>query len=133
MNKMRFTSILLALMLSASAVSACGDEGTSPAQNISAQTQDIQAEPAVETEPETTGIPDDLPETDFEGRTFNLAIRTVKITDFYTDEQNGEAVNDAVFDAVTAKKETYADSFEKRLKSNTKKMDKLMSIYDDAE
>ena len=88
----RYISIALAILLSMSVFSACGaDGGSAPASTAAAQVTDAPADAAEETEPETTEIPDGLPETDFGGRTFNLAVRSSRIYDFFTEEQNGEA------------------------------------------
>lgn len=98
-SALRFVSLLIALIISASAVAACGDEGgNSPASTTAEQAADPISDGSEETEPETTQIPDDLPETDFGGRTFNLAVRSSRIYDFFTEEQTGEAQNDALYE-----------------------------------
>ena len=94
----RIAAVLLASLLTAPLFASCGSEGGDlPASTSPVQAQEAPAEAAEETEPETTEIPDGLPETDFGGRKFNLAVRSSRIYDFFTEEQNGEAQNDALF------------------------------------
>ncbi len=99
-------SLLLVLLMLASAVSmtACSDSGannTDETTAASVDTPSAEEETAAETEPEDTraSIPDDLPEKDFEGRTFYvLGTDESGYGDYiFTEEMNGEVVNDAVY------------------------------------
>lgn len=89
------SALLLALVLA-----SCGEA----AQDAAVTTQQA-AEAAAEAETVTTEEPKlepDLPESDFEGYEFRVLTKGVdnvhwKSKDIYSEEQNGEALNDAVF------------------------------------
>ncbi len=92
--------LMTAVLLLISVLASCGE-----AENEAAVTTQSTAE-TVETEIVTTEAPKlepDLPERDFEGYEFRVLTRGVnnvhwKSKDIYTPEQNGEALNDAVFE-----------------------------------
>ena len=106
--KKRLLSLLLAAVMvggsllscSESAVGESGEETASSAGQTDAAEPGAEAEPA---EPEKDSlearedVPDEVPDQDFGGRTFNIA-GDEQFEDYYlTDEQNGEVVNDAVY------------------------------------
>ena len=102
-------SLLLAMLMLASAVTACGDGGAS---DTSADTETAADTAAVETE-ETENFDPGLPDKDFGGRTFTFM---TKADDSWTDwketsissaELTGEVLNDAVYNRNSYVQETY--------------------------
>ncbi|MBE6611035.1 MAG: extracellular solute-binding protein [Ruminococcaceae bacterium] len=100
----RTTSILL-LMAMLAAVS-CGDSGTTADTTASTDSTTTAA-------PVETGIPEpELPEKDYGGAEFTFLMRgrtasSYKQIYIYTDEQNGEVINDAVYDRNRAVEEKF--------------------------
>lgn len=69
--------------------------GTAPADVHDAGTTDeTTTEPVTE---ESTGIPDDLPEMDYEGRTFTTITFDQILPDYEAETENGDVINDAVY------------------------------------
>ena len=102
-------SLLLAMLMLASAVTACGDGGAS---DTSADTETAADTAAVETE-ETENFDPGLPDKDFGGRTFTFMTKANeswtdwKETSISSAELTGEVLNDAVYNRNSYVQETY--------------------------
>ena len=101
----RTLCLLIALLLLSAGFTACAggeDTPSGPAAEPSAGTPAETEAP--ETEPEDP-MKDDLPEADFEGYAFRIGASNENNADYlhylYTEEMNGEGVNDAVYAANT--------------------------------
>ncbi len=103
---MKKFSLFMALLLMLTVVlSACagdkdngsGADTTAPASNEE-ETSEIDARKA---------IPDDLPANNYDGREFRIYSSTGRETTFYTDEQDGEVINDAIFAAIGTTEERF--------------------------
>lgn len=92
--KKRKLSAALALMISAQILASCGSEGA-PETTTSgdADTPDTTTENATTAEE----IPDDLPEKNYDGKTFTVLTYDYIKDDYVTDGENGEVVNDAIY------------------------------------
>ena len=112
------TCLILGAMLTG--LIACGD--TEPAEpSAGGETVPVQEAAAAEEEaavPEETENPaeiDELPSTkDYEGHTFTVLSHELpdssvawKVVDIYTEEQNGERINDAVYERNLAMEERF--------------------------
>ncbi|MBO5218257.1 MAG: hypothetical protein J6C52_02425, partial [Clostridia bacterium] len=101
----RSISVLLLIAMFAG-MTACGESGGN-------EVTDTTAGDTTTAEPVETGIPEpELPALDYGGATFTFLIRGRKATSYYeryvyTDEMNGEIVNDAVFDRNRAVEEKF--------------------------
>ncbi|HHW24770.1 MAG TPA: extracellular solute-binding protein [Clostridiales bacterium] len=87
-------------MLFVSCAKGGGDTAsdTTASQVTEAETTELEARQA---------IPDDLPSKDFGGREFRIYSSTGREDTFYTDEQNGEVINDAIFTAIAKTEERF--------------------------
>ncbi len=88
--------ILLSLLLS---TAACGDaEGQSDVDDVT-QGNTTETSAATDSETDRTSIPDNLPEYNFDGREFTiLTINNSNDPIRGNDEQNGELVDDAIYE-----------------------------------
>ncbi|MBO5671193.1 MAG: hypothetical protein J6S41_06555, partial [Clostridia bacterium] len=97
MNKRHLTAaaLLLAALL---ATASCGDAGDTPAVTDAAVDT-----AATETEAADTRLHDAVPDQDFGGKTFDILTagnwtnEWTEIVEFTADEENGEPINDAVY------------------------------------
>ncbi len=92
MRRITAAVLLLAMLLS---MAACGNADTT--EENTADTSTVQAEAAPETE--ETRQKHQVPEVDFEGANFHILYPTWQGYQFYffADEENGDAMNDAIF------------------------------------
>ncbi len=108
MRKITASLLLLAMLLS---MAACGNAATT---DTTADTTVIADTEPVETEP--AYVKADLPERDFEGKTFTFFARIYEgawtATDLLAKETTGEMINDAVFTRTTYIEDTYNLSME---------------------
>lgn len=90
-SKKIFALISLALSLSLTAqFAACGEAAEKPTDDSESDTSDIQSSAEL-----TPDIPSDL---DLGGETVTILYREAMKDEFWTEEQNGDVVNDAVYD-----------------------------------
>ncbi len=109
--------LMLALLMLASSMVACSDSGantdpTTPSESVSGEVTDAPAAEETVVEEETESFDPGLPEYDFEGRPFNILTKAGWTDDWfessiYTEEQNGEVLNDAVYERNLYINETY--------------------------
>ncbi len=94
----RITAALLAALIFAGVTFTCSDTGNeSPSEQTTAETDIVtEAESTSELEGRKL-LPDNLPEADFEGRDFRIYTRDGFLYAVYTEEENGEIINDALF------------------------------------
>ena len=102
---MKKISALMALILTLTSVLlACSEvnntsSGADTTAAVSeAETSEIDARKA---------ISDDLPNVKFDGRQFRIYSSTGRETTFYTAEQNGEVINDAIYSAIATTEERF--------------------------
>ena len=117
MKKTLFAKIAAALMLlqSAAALAACGGDATASPSPASTTTAEDGGGQIAETEAETTNPYDPgLPDQDFGGYNFRFAVRGYEGStgawhnhDIVSEELNGEALNDAVYNRNLYLKEKY--------------------------
>ncbi len=88
--KKRLFCLLLAMLL----LTGCG--GGTAETEAAAETDALQEQQTEETE---TEISDDLPEADYDGYSYRILCDNEYIRFIHVTESNGEAINDAVFDA----------------------------------
>ena len=100
----KILSLLLALLLAASALVSCS-EGGQNAENTDPQgSPSSPADAAPTEEPETElareNVPDNLPELDYAGATVVIHSRgdSESVTEVFVDELTGEAVADSIFE-----------------------------------
>ncbi len=93
----RFLLLMLAAAMLLPLLAACSDKPSSGTSDKS-ETSTDSGTPSV-TEPEETEyvFPDAVPDLDFDGADFNI-IQSSEKNWFYTDDLNGEKLNDAVFE-----------------------------------
>lgn len=124
-NRMRIYAALLAILILAGSVFSCSDTGMeSPAEQTTGETAPVTE--AVSTS-ELEGrklIPDNLPETDFEGRDFRIYTRESYLYEVYTEEEDGEIINDALF----ARNRSVEERFNTSIKAVTTAEDSNASI-----
>ena len=111
----RLFCILFAVLL-AVPLAACGGANT----NEPAQTAAVQTTEAAVTEPEETGraaVRDDLPDKDYKNATFTILDRTKYDDEFYSEEETGEVMNDAIYNRNLKTEERF------RVKLKTNPMD----------
>lgn len=104
MNKNRLLTLFLTLAMLLPSFAGCSEGGDNVPQETTANTPSANDE-VVETEPEKElselelrqAIPDDLPEQTFEGKDFRILTSEQKNFQFISDELNGDACNDAVY------------------------------------
>ena len=108
MKTKRFLSLLLTLLLLAPAFAGCGEKTPPdiPAPAPDTTTDAPASGETVTTEPETTVL-DAVPVLDFGGASFRT-IAQPGMMDFYTEEETGEIVNDAVFARNRAAEERFS-------------------------
>ena len=108
MKTKRFLSLLLALLLLVPAFAGCGEKTPTDVPDTAPDTTtDAPASgETVTTEPETTVL-DAVPVLDFGGASFRT-IAQPGMMDFYTEEETGEIVNDAVFARNRAAEERFS-------------------------
>jgi len=103
MKKHRFLSLLLAILLSTSLLTACGDD---PDTGSADTTSAAEETPAPETVPEWA-----LPDMDFGGESVTFILRRTpddwSADDVIAAEMNGTPINDAVFTRNSQVEETY--------------------------
>ena len=112
-------SVLLLLAMLASTVS-CGTSDT-----IEDIATDVTTTVATETLSELDArkaVDDELPEEDFEGRTFTMLTYDQLKADLYAESLNGEVINDAVYE----RNETVAERFNVNIETNSQ------TLYTDA-
>lgn len=103
----RKISMLLVLAMLAAMTASCGE-----AQNGSNDTTSSEITSSVDTE-ETSIISSALPDTDLNGATFRVATWSdLNGEGFYTNEENGDVVNDAVYAAMNMVKDKYNATIE---------------------
>ena len=103
-------SMVLLMALLANTMLSCSESAVQ--EDPAAVTQDTTVQNSVEEETkeetETTRIPTGLPESDFEGYTFNIIYEKVnRYQEVDVDEMNGEIINDAVFQRNSAVETQY--------------------------
>jgi len=113
---MKKTICILLVLFQLLSMTACSD-GTAAesAETDSAEGSSVQEiETEAETEPEETEFMPDLPAKDFEGDNFVFLTRTMSgdwlaanIMDIFAEEENGEGLNDAVFQRNMYMADTY--------------------------
>ena len=101
--KKRLIALLLAVLLSAGAMTACSQSTENAAEEASAvqgETPSADAAPEAEPEPEEPEtVEDNLPERDYNGFAFNIYTRSnTTHYAFLTEELNGEVLNDAIYE-----------------------------------
>ncbi|MBR5444471.1 MAG: hypothetical protein IKV57_00005 [Clostridia bacterium] len=98
-TKRLFALLLAALLLT----TACGNAETAETDTTAADTA------PVETEPVETEIPDGLPDMDLEGYNYVMCINgnEERVAQTYVEEQNGEIINDAVFNKLITVEERF--------------------------
>ncbi|MCI8387554.1 MAG: hypothetical protein HFE63_03700 [Clostridiales bacterium] len=103
--KKRIPALILAMLMLAGMVVSCGDN---PGGGLSEKDSLTDSDPDT-TPPETTGpIASYLPDTDLEGFTLRFATYTNDNGKFvYSEEANGEVVNDAVYNSTRLVTEKY--------------------------
>ena len=101
---MKRLSTLLALIVALTAITACAGENDSSynadttAAVTEAETSEIDARKA---------ISDDLPAKDFDGKQFRIYSSPGRETTFYAEDQNGEVINDAIYNAIVTTEERF--------------------------
>lgn len=112
MMKKITTLLLLAAMLSASYLTACG--GGDTATSGETGTEAVGTEAPVETEAvdQRQLVSDDLPEKDYSGRTFRMMLRQSYEYEFDVKEADGDTMNDAVYHRNLRIAERYGVAFE---------------------
>jgi len=95
-----FLALILVLTTPAASCAGQGDGGgaDTTAAVTESETTELEARMA---------IPDDLPEKDFGGREFRIYSSTGREETFYTEEQTGEVINDAIYSAINRTEERF--------------------------
>ncbi|MBR4000474.1 MAG: hypothetical protein IKI93_19270, partial [Clostridia bacterium] len=94
--------LALTMLLSASACGAPAEDETKPADTAETPAardaaQETETAAPEETEPNKRDIPDMLPEKSFDGQVLKIAAEESKQFEITSEELNGEAMNDAVY------------------------------------
>ena len=109
----RTFSILLCISMLAAVLSACG--GQTPSSDTGSASDATTAAPI-----ETTLFEAHLPKTDLDGYTLRIAsFSDIKNQYIYTDEANGDVVNDAIYNSVNLVMETFNAGIEMIYYSST--------------
>ena len=87
-KSIRAICALLAVLTAVSCGSAAGTPETGNTDTTNEET----------TAPEDTALTDDVPPLDFEGREFRTVEQTSVMYGFAPEEQNGDIINDAVYE-----------------------------------
>lgn len=106
----KLAAVLLAALLLTSSFVGCSETETDTNAEGTVSAADegtVAAEEETETETTRADIPDNLPEKDYEGRTFTLLTRDGYGDKFQPEELTGEAVNDAIHERNTKISERY--------------------------
>ena len=101
----RIISFIISLLLLTSAIISCGDDSNA-IQNETSAAADTAAE---ETDPLAArrAVADDLPEANLDGAEWRVYTQEAAAKKFYTDTEDGEVVNDAIFYANRAVEERF--------------------------
>ncbi|MBO7404358.1 MAG: hypothetical protein J6V24_05295 [Clostridia bacterium] len=95
-------SMLLTLLIIAGSLLSCSESEQKPDLPASdpAASAPTEAVPEAETEYSRANVPDNLPQLDFNGASVVIHSRgdAEALTEIYSEELNGEAVNDAIFE-----------------------------------
>ncbi len=96
MNRIRLTAVfLLAALLTASVLTACGENASPPGTPSGETSTAIETETVDETSP---FIADDLPsDLNFNGAVMTTMYRTEDVNEYFMAEQTGDIVDDAVY------------------------------------
>ncbi len=98
----KHVSILLAFLLLAGSLCSCSKKEPDPdtPDPVSVVLAEATPETRAETEPDRAHTPDNLPELDFGGAATVIHSRgdAEALTEIFSEELNGEAVNDAIFE-----------------------------------
>lgn len=103
--KKRILSLLLAALLCVPALASCSNNSADPAQDETAAAVNTQT-PAADSEEveeelspleQRARIPDNLPESNFDGRDFTVCTEERKFYEIFSEDLNGEATNDSVY------------------------------------
>jgi len=97
--------LILAVSIILSAMYSCGENSESPGETQSKPQSEAQAESKTETAEEElfspekarAAVSDGLPDIDYNGRQFNFLCRTTQLYEYNVEEENGEIVNDALY------------------------------------
>lgn len=107
----RFLLWALTLLLLTPGLLSCGEKG---GQEQTAAVTDTDTDTMAETDTETQRLKPDLPVQDYDGYTFSAVHWKISddwksrlVNDFYVDELNGDALNDAVYNRNALIAETY--------------------------
>ncbi|MGI6203339.1 MAG: extracellular solute-binding protein [Eubacteriales bacterium] len=101
---MKKLSLLLALAAIVTAILPSCAGGKEAAATTTAETA---AESETSEIDARMAISDELPERDFGGREFRIYSSPGRETTFYAEEQNGEVINDAIFNAIATTEERF--------------------------
>ena len=100
----RIISALLALAISLPLFASCGESASSDSPSAPAGVDDAVISADAETEPAETSmidarraVPDSLPEKDYGGKEFRVSSKRGTLYEFYTEELDGELINDALY------------------------------------
>ena len=93
-NFIRTCALLLSALTILPILSCASETPTDTETTTAAQTQAVTEVPAAEVKYEPDDLPDDL---DYEGQTVHMFCRTTDVPEFTVEEENGDIVNDAVF------------------------------------
>ena len=110
MRKFHTKALLLLLFAMTANTLACSSGGSD-----SAATTDDQSSTDTTTANDETvsalearqSIPDNLPDKDFDGRTFTVVTYSSRVPELYAESLNGEVVNDAIYNTRTAVNERF--------------------------
>ena len=91
-----FTAALLALLLVLPLLVSCGSKNDTPAATTAAAPG--SAADTAATEPPETEVHDDVPDLDYKGETVTFFYRTNCQNEYFSEELNGEVVNDAIYE-----------------------------------
>ncbi len=96
----RLLSLILSAALVAAFVSSCGEAAENPVgdADTAAVVQDVETEAAETSMVDARkAVPDDLPEKDYGGKEFRVSTKQGTLYEFYTEELDGELINDALY------------------------------------
>ncbi len=100
MKKTQLLSVFLSLLMMASAVSCGGGSGpsdTSESTSAGGDTTALSPDEELSIMEQRALIPDDLPDTGYEGRQFMMYVHSGKPENFVLEAETGDIVDDAVF------------------------------------
>jgi len=103
----RTLAFIAALLMCASVFASCGsDNGGNTADTTAANAADTTTAPE-ETETDRSQIKDTLPEFNYDGGSFQLLVGDNMIQEVMSHEQNGDVINDALYESTTAVEERF--------------------------